>query len=94
MINNELPVVIDFHASWCGPCKVLGPRLESLIGDHEGKVIMAKVDIDDNADLAIDHGVEAVPTVLAMKNGQITDKFIGMKDPDQLESFVKRLIGE
>ena len=57
-------------------------------------MIMAKVDIDENSDIAIDHGVEAVPTVLAMKKGQILDKFVGVKDNDQLVSFVNKLIGQ
>ena len=92
--NNSLPVIVDFHATWCGPCKILGPRLEALVAEQEGKVIMAKVDIDELSDIAIDHGVEAVPTVLAMKQGQILDKFVGVKDNDQLASFVNKLIGQ
>uniref|UniRef100_A0AC11CWP9 Thioredoxin 2 n=1 Tax=Ovis aries TaxID=9940 RepID=A0AC11CWP9_SHEEP len=85
VVNSETPVVVDFHAQWCGPCKILGPRLE--------KVVMAKVDIDDHTDLALEYEVSAVPTVLAMKNGDVVDKFVGIKDEDQLEAFLKKLIG-
>ncbi|NXT95453.1 THIOM protein, partial [Anhinga rufa] len=93
VVNNPKPVVVDFHAQWCGPCKILGPRLEKVVAKQEGKVLMAKVDIDDHTDLAIEYEVSAVPTVLAMKNGDVVDKFVGIKDEDQLEAFLKKLIG-
>uniref|UniRef100_A0A8C3Q0C1 Thioredoxin, mitochondrial n=1 Tax=Chrysolophus pictus TaxID=9089 RepID=A0A8C3Q0C1_CHRPC len=93
VVNSPKPVVVDFHAQWCGPCKILGPRLEKMVAKQEGKVVMAKVDIDDHTDLAIEYEVSAVPTVLAMKNGDVVDKFVGIKDEDQLEAFLKKLIG-
>ncbi|KAM4721987.1 thioredoxin, mitochondrial [Rhinophrynus dorsalis] len=93
VIGSETPVVVDFHAQWCGPCKILGPRLEKVVAKQKGKVLMAKVDIDDQTDIAIAYEVSAVPTVLAMKNGDVVDKFVGLKDEDQLESFLKKLIG-
>ncbi|EPQ18330.1 Thioredoxin, mitochondrial [Myotis brandtii] len=92
VVNSETPVVVDFHAQWCGPCKILGPRLEKVVAKHHGKVVMAKVDIDDHTDLAIEYEVSAVPTVLAIKNGDVVDKFVGIKDEDQLEAFMKKLI--
>uniref|UniRef100_F6RPU0 Thioredoxin 2 n=1 Tax=Monodelphis domestica TaxID=13616 RepID=F6RPU0_MONDO len=55
VVNSQTPVVVDFHAQWCGPCKILGPRLEKMVAKQEGKVLMAKVDIDDNTDLAIEY---------------------------------------
>lgn len=94
VINSELPVVIDFHAQWCGPCKILGPRLEKAIAKQKGRVTMAKVDIDEHTDLAIEYGVSAVPTVIAMRGGDVIDQFVGIKDEDQLDSFVKKLIGQ
>ncbi|XP_036594229.1 thioredoxin, mitochondrial-like [Trichosurus vulpecula] len=87
VVNSETPVVVDFHAQWCGPCKILGPRLEKMVAKQEGKVLMAKVDIDDNTDLAIEYEVSAVPTVLAIKNGDVVDKFVGIKDEDQLIGY-------
>ncbi|KAG8511120.1 Thioredoxin, mitochondrial [Galemys pyrenaicus] len=107
VVNSETPVVVDFHAQWCGPCKILGPRLEKMVAKQQGKVVMAKVDIDDHTDLAIEYEVRigralpggsgnpqvsAVPTVLAIKNGDVVDKFVGIKDEDQLEAFLKKLI--
>ncbi|XP_043419600.1 thioredoxin, mitochondrial [Prionailurus bengalensis] len=93
VVNSETPVVVDFHAQWCGPCKILGPRLEKVVAKQHGKVVMAKVDIDDHTDLALEYEVSAVPTVLAIKNGDVVDKFVGIKDEDQLEAFLKKLIG-
>ncbi|XP_070264079.1 thioredoxin, mitochondrial [Myotis yumanensis] len=92
VVNSETPVVVDFHAQWCGPCKILGPRLEKVVAKQHGKVVMAKVDIDDHTDLAIEYEVSAVPTVLAIKNGDVVDKFVGVMDEDQLEAFMKKLI--
>ncbi|OCT83016.1 thioredoxin, mitochondrial [Xenopus laevis] len=93
VVGSETPVVVDFHAQWCGPCKILAPRLEKVVAKQQGKVLMAKVDIDDHTDLALEFEVSAVPTVLAIKNGDVVDKFVGLKDEDQLEAFLKKLIG-
>ncbi|XP_036399036.1 thioredoxin, mitochondrial-like [Megalops cyprinoides] len=93
VINSSLPVLVDFHAQWCGPCKILGPRLEKAVAKQQGRVAMAKVDIDDHTDLAIEYGVSAVPTVIAMRDGHVIDQFVGIKDEDQLDSFVGKLIG-
>ncbi|XP_060101506.1 thioredoxin, mitochondrial [Heteronotia binoei] len=93
VLKSQKPVVVDFHAQWCGPCKILGPRLEKMIAKQKGKVLMAKVDIDDHTDLALEYEVSAVPTVLALKNGNVVDKFVGIKDEDQLDAFLKKLIG-
>ncbi|KAJ1174091.1 hypothetical protein NDU88_005914 [Pleurodeles waltl] len=90
--NSATPVIVDFHAEWCGPCKMLAPRLEKLVGQQNGKVVMAKVDIDDHTDLALQYQVSAVPTVMAVKDGKVVDKFVGLKEEDQLEAFVKKLL--
>jgi len=90
--KSSVPVVVDFHATWCGPCKLLGPRLETLVSGQNGKVVLAKIDIDEMTELAVSHGVEAVPTVIAMKDGKVVDKFVGLKDDADLESFVQKLL--
>ncbi|XP_042360984.1 thioredoxin, mitochondrial [Plectropomus leopardus] len=94
VINSQLPVLVDFHANWCGPCKVLGPRLEKAVAKQKGRVAMAKVDIDDHTDLAIEYGVSAVPTVIAIRGGDVVDHFVGIKDDDELDSFVSKIIGQ
>jgi len=92
VMNNKDPVIVDFSATWCGPCKLLGPRLEAAVVGMEDKVHLAVVDIDELSDLALDHDVQAVPTVLAIKDGQIVDRFIGLVDEDKLDAFIKQLV--
>ncbi|XP_067875473.1 thioredoxin, mitochondrial isoform X2 [Heterodontus francisci] len=92
VINSKKPVLVDFHAGWCNPCRVLGPRLEKMVAKQEGKVVMAKVDIDDHTDLAIEYNVTVVPTVIAVKDGDVVGKFVGVKSEDDLEVFIKKLI--
>ncbi|ELU02000.1 hypothetical protein CAPTEDRAFT_152106 [Capitella teleta] len=92
VLKNTVPVVLDFHATWCGPCKMLGPRLEKIVSDNDGKVILAKVDIDEHSEIAMEYGVQAVPTVISMKGGKVQDTFVGLKDDAALQSFVDKLI--
>ncbi|XP_059809761.1 thioredoxin, mitochondrial [Hypanus sabinus] len=92
VIKSTKPVLVDFHASWCGPCRMLGPRLEKAVAQQKGKVVMAKVDIDDHTDLALEYKVAAVPTVIAIKDGNVVDQFTGVKCEDDLEVFIKKLI--
>nr|AET44429.1 thioredoxin 2 precursor [Ruditapes philippinarum] len=93
VINSPLPVVVDFHASWCGPCKLLGPRLESLVGSKKGKVVLAKLDVDDHEEICIKYQINSVPTVIGFKNQQRQEKFIGLQDDDVIETFLDKLIG-
>ncbi|XP_067830803.1 thioredoxin, mitochondrial [Heptranchias perlo] len=91
VINSKKPVLVDFHAEWCAPCRILGPRLEKMVAKQQGKVIMAKVDIDEHTDLAIEYKVSVVPTVIAVKAGEVVAKFVGVKTEDDLEVFIKKL---
>ncbi|XP_045214088.1 thioredoxin, mitochondrial-like isoform X2 [Mercenaria mercenaria] len=93
VLNSPLPVVVDFHASWCGPCKLLGPRLESLVGSRKGKVVLAKCDVDGLEDIAMRYRISSVPTVIGFKNKESKEKFIGLQDDDIIETFLDRLIG-
>merc|ERR1719205_383489 len=67
VLKNEKPVIVDFHAGWCGPCKILGPRLEKIMENYDGKVDFAKVDVDDLQDVAMNYNISSIPTVLAIK---------------------------
>ncbi|XP_061087795.1 thioredoxin, mitochondrial-like [Conger conger] len=93
VINSDLPVLVDFHAHWCGPCKILGPRLEKAVAKQQGRVTVAKVDIDEHTDLAIEYKVSAVPTVIAMRDGHVIDRFVGVIEEDQIDSFIGKLTG-
>ncbi|CAL1538867.1 unnamed protein product [Lymnaea stagnalis] len=91
-VSSTIPVVVDFHATWCGPCKLLGPRLESILAEGQGKVVMAKVDVDEVSELAVEFGVRSVPTVIGLKNGKVLNQFVGSVDDDQIRAFVKKLV--
>ncbi|VDD77026.1 unnamed protein product [Mesocestoides corti] len=89
--NNDLPVLVDFHASWCGPCKMLGPRLEDVMAKHMDKVLLAKVDVDAMEELAMQYEVSAVPTVIGMKCGKEVSRFTGLKEEAEIERFIQEL---
>ncbi|KAL7050579.1 hypothetical protein ACKWTF_004130 [Chironomus riparius] len=89
VINSKNVVVVDFMATWCNPCKLLGPRIETVINEHQGKVSLAKVDIDELTDLSLEYGVQAVPVLAIMKDGKITTQIVGLQDIDVLRKWVK-----
>lgn len=93
VMNSEVPVIVNFHADWCEPCKILTPKLEKLIGPMEN-INLAVVDVEKNADLAHIFEVKAVPAVLAVRNGCVVDKFIGLVDGAVIETFVEKLAKE
>jgi putative thioredoxin len=90
--SRHTPVIVDFWASWCGPCQILGPRLESATLAQNGKVLLAKVDIDLCPELAEQFQVQAVPTVVFMKNGQEIERFSGVRAEPELHRMVARLL--
>ena len=83
-----LPLVIDFSATWCGPCKKIGPIIEELAGEYDGKVNIYKCDVDDNDELTSKFGIRNVPTVLFIKNGEVVDKHVGAATKD---AFVEKI---
>lgn len=77
VMNSDLPVLIDFWAAWCGPCKMIAPIVEELAVEFEGKVKIGKLDVDENQQTAIKYGVRSIPTVLLLKGGEVKDTIIG-----------------
>lgn len=76
---------------WCNPCRLLTPRLESIISESKSKVVLAKVDIDEQTDLALDYEVSSVPVLLAVKNGKVQQRLVGLQDTDKLRKWIEQL---
>ena len=79
VLNSDQPVLVDFWAEWCQPCRMLGPTIEKLANDYKGKVKVGKVDTDANRDVSMKYGISAIPTVILFKGGKIAQKFVGLR---------------
>ena len=90
--QSATPVVVDFYAEWCGPCKTIAPVLESLATELDGKVKIVKVNVDEQQDLAMRFGVQSIPNLLFFKNGEVVDQVVGFAGRDALTAKVKSLI--
>ena len=82
--ESDVPVLVDFYADWCGPCKMMAPVVETLDAEYEGRVKFAKVDIDASDDIAMKYGIMSIPTFIVFKNGDVKKKFIGVTDKKEL----------
>ena len=78
IIGGGMPVMVDFWATWCGPCRMIAPVVEELAGEYEGKVVIGKCNVDENKEIPVQFGIMSIPTLLFFKNGQLVDRLVGL----------------
>lgn len=92
VLDSDMPVLVDFWAVWCGPCRMLTPTIESLASEYTGKVKVAKVNVDENQQLAARYGIMSIPTVMVFKGGKVVEQFIGVQPKGVYEDAIKKYI--
>ncbi len=91
VVQSDLPVLVDFWAEWCQPCKMLTPTIEELASEYKGKVKIGKVDTDANREVPVKYGVSAIPTIMLFQGGEVIKKFVGLTSKDQFQAALNEL---
>lgn len=92
ILAQEKPVVIDFWAEWCGPCRMVAPIVDELAAEYEGKVVIGKCDVEENDEITMKYGVRNIPTIIFLKGGEVVDKQVGALSKDALKAKIENLL--
>lgn len=90
--NSEQPLVVDFWATWCGPCRMIAPIVSELADEYDGKITVGKCDVEENDDVAAEFGIRNIPTLLFLKNGQLVDKIVGAASKEKINEKMQTLL--
>lgn len=91
--NGNLPLVVDFWATWCGPCRAIAPIVAELANEYDGRIVIGKCDVEEADDVAMEYGIRNIPTLLFFKNGEVVDKHVGAAPKSKIQEKIEALIG-
>lgn len=89
VLKSDKPVVIDFYADWCGPCRMMSPIVDEIAEEMAGEIKVGKVNVDDNQELAMEYGVMSIPTIVIMENGKVKNTLVGVRDKNEIKEMFK-----